>query len=88
MHVCLVIDTSGSMESNMRLEFAVAAAKEVLGLLNDDDLALGDFVLALPLGTASAQFRTQFMWLGPSSPAPCPATGVSASNALDITIQP
>ena len=49
---------------------------------------VGDFVLSLPAGSGGFQFRTQFMWRGPSSPAPCPATGFSATNALDITIQP
>ncbi|HET6202910.1 MAG TPA: ice-binding family protein [Planctomycetota bacterium] len=28
----------------------------------------------------------QFAWLGPSSPPPCPATGISASNALAIVV--
>ena len=30
----------------------------------------------------------QFVWFGPSSPAPCPPGAFSASNALAITIQP
>jgi hypothetical protein len=30
----------------------------------------------------------QFFWVGPTSPPPCPPLGLSASNALDITIQP
>jgi len=30
----------------------------------------------------------QFAWQGPTAPAPCPALGWSASNALVITIQP
>ncbi|HZN37809.1 MAG TPA: hypothetical protein VFD82_03345 [Planctomycetota bacterium] len=30
----------------------------------------------------------QFLWLGPGAPAPCPPMGFSATNALDITIQP
>ncbi len=29
----------------------------------------------------------QFFWAGPTSPPPCPPLGVSASNALVITIQ-
>jgi len=37
---------------------------------------------------AGAQAYAQFAWLGPSAPPPCPATGVSTSNALEITIQP
>ncbi len=30
----------------------------------------------------------QFLWAGPNSPPPCPPFGLSASNALDLTIQP
>ncbi len=29
----------------------------------------------------------QFLWLGPSAPAPCPATGLSATPALQLTVQ-
>jgi hypothetical protein len=29
----------------------------------------------------------QFVWVGPNAPAPCPPQSVSASNALEITIQ-
>ena len=30
----------------------------------------------------------QFFWAGPTSPPPCPPQGLSASNALEFTIQP
>ena len=30
----------------------------------------------------------QLIWLGPTAPPPCPPIGLSASNALEITIQP
>ena len=30
----------------------------------------------------------QFVWLGPNAPQPCPPSGLSASNALDFTVQP
>ena len=49
-----------------------------------------DFPLPIPGGAGGvvAQFRAQFVWAGPTSPAPCPAQGLSASNALEFTIQP
>ena len=36
----------------------------------------------------SLQLNTQFAWIEPAGPAPCPASGISASNALQIVIQP
>ncbi len=53
--------------------------------------AMGAAELLLPLpGNAAlgARVHAQFVWLGPTSPAPCPPAGLSASNALEITIQP
>jgi hypothetical protein len=46
--------------------------------------------LAIPNNPSLAGFRlfTQFVWFGPTSPPPCPPLGVSASTALDLTIQP
>ena len=46
--------------------------------------------LPIPLDPVFAGFRlfAQFLWLGPSAPPPCPPMGGSATNALDITIQP
>ncbi|MCI0589636.1 MAG: hypothetical protein L0323_22705 [Planctomycetes bacterium] len=37
---------------------------------------------------AGAQVYLQFAWMGPSAPAPCPPTGISASNALAVVVQP
>jgi hypothetical protein len=37
---------------------------------------------------AGARVFAQFFWAGPTSPPPCPPLGLSASNALDLTIQP
>jgi hypothetical protein len=54
----------------------------------------GSGVAQIPLpipnvpGLVGQQAFAQFAWLGPNSPPPCPATGISASNALAITIQP
>ena len=53
-----------------------------------NQVGAGDFVIPLPLGTAGGQLTAQFVWFGPSSPAPCPPGAFSASNALAITIQP
>lgn len=36
----------------------------------------------------SLELNTQFAWNEPAGPAPCPASGTSASNALQIVIQP
>ena len=37
---------------------------------------------------AGAQVHLQFVWAGPSAPPPCPVTGISASNALAVVVQP
>ncbi len=42
---------------------------------------------ALPALAGSAVY-VQFAWAGPNAPPPCPPTGVSASNALEIVVQP
>jgi hypothetical protein len=39
-------------------------------------------------GLVGQQAFAQFAWVGPNSPPPCPPTGISASNALAITVQP
>ena len=46
--------------------------------------------LPIPADPALAGFRffAQFLWLGPGAPSPCPPMGFSATNALDVTIQP
>ena len=53
-----------------------------------NQVGAGDLVIPLPGGTAGAQLTAQFLWFGPSSPAPCPLSAFSASNALAITIVP
>jgi hypothetical protein len=37
---------------------------------------------------AGVRFHGQFLWLEPAGPPPCPASGVAASNALEVTVQP
>jgi len=37
---------------------------------------------------AGGQFFMQFVWLSPTSPAPCPPLGLSASNPIGIALQP
>jgi hypothetical protein len=39
-------------------------------------------------GLVGQQAFAQFLWFGPNAPPPCPPTGLSASNALAITVQP
>ncbi len=48
------------------------------------------FALSLPPNPflINQQVNAQFVWLGPASPPPCPRLGLSASNALEITVQP
>ncbi|MEO6595404.1 MAG: hypothetical protein ABIP94_11690, partial [Planctomycetota bacterium] len=55
-----------------------------------DAIGNSDAPLPIPSNSALAGLRlfAQFVWLGPSAPAPCPPLGFSASNALDFTIQP
>jgi hypothetical protein len=54
--------------------------------------ARGVAQIPLPIPSVPAlvgqQAFAQFAWVGPNSPPPCPPTGVSASNALAITVQP
>jgi hypothetical protein len=53
--------------------------------------AVGGAYLALPLPQdpwlVNQQANAQFVWLGPTSPPPCPPLCISASSALEITIQ-
>ncbi len=39
-------------------------------------------------GLRGTRLFAQFFWAGPTSPPPCPPRGLSASNALEFTIQP
>ncbi len=52
----------------------------------------GYSVIAIPIpndpSLAGGTEFSQFFWLGPTAPPPCPPLGVSASNALAITVQP
>ena len=54
--------------------------------------SIGACEVPLPIPNAPALAGTrlfaQFLWLGSAAPPPCPLLGVSASNALDVTIQP
>jgi hypothetical protein len=53
---------------------------------------IGAASLPLPVppdpSLAGGRLHAQFVWLGPAAPAPCPRLGLSASNALEIVIQP
>ena len=53
-------------------------------------LGAADVLLPIPGAPALAgqSLFAQFVWFGPAAPPPCPILGVSASNALQITIQP
>jgi hypothetical protein len=55
-----------------------------------DAQGVSSFPLPLPANPsfAGAEIDAQFFWAGPTAPPPCPATGLSASNALEIVIQP
>ena len=44
--------------------------------------------LATLLGVHGLRLFAQSVWLGPNAPSPYPPSGLSASNALDFTIQP
>lgn len=48
-----------------------------------------DFALPIPDNPwlIGQRFHAQFFWVGPTAPAPCPPLGVSASTALEVTIQ-
>jgi len=54
--------------------------------------ALGAIELTMPIpnaaGLVGRHVFAQFVWAGPGAPMPCPPLNLSASNALEITIQP
>jgi hypothetical protein len=58
-------------------------------LASSNGIGASNVPLPIPgdLSLANARLFAQFCWAGPAAPAPCPPLGVSASNALDITIQ-
>lgn len=53
---------------------------------------MGAAEVALPIPKNAAlvfqSFFAQFLWVGPTAPAPCPPLGISGSNPLWITLQP
>ncbi len=54
--------------------------------------AVGAAHVGLPLpnrtGLIGAQLFAQFFWAGPQTPPPCPPLGISASQALQVDLQP
>ena len=60
-----------------------------IGLYVEETLLLWDRLYPSVPALAGGQTWTQFFWFGPNSPSPpCPPSGVSASNALAIVVQP
>ncbi len=55
-----------------------------------NQLGACDVAVPIPLVAAlrGTQLYAQFFWAGPAAPWPCPRYGLSASAALEITIQP
>jgi hypothetical protein len=55
-----------------------------------DAAGVSSFALPLPAdqGLVGVRLDTQFFWVGPAAPPPCPPLGISASNALAIVLQP
>jgi hypothetical protein len=58
--------------------------------VTSNGVGAAEFALPIPgsAGLVGTRLFTQFAWLSPASPPPCPPLGISASGALDITIQP
>jgi hypothetical protein len=57
--------------------------------VGSDVLGRGTLPLPIPQNApVGGMIHGQFVWAGPSSPPPCPPLGLSASNAIRITIQP
>lgn len=62
-----------------------------LGLTaNSNGIGASEVLLPIPNASALAGGRlcAQFFWVGPNAPAPCPPLGWSASNALEVIVQP
>ncbi len=57
---------------------------------NSNSVGASEVTLPIPNGRwlRGTRLFAQFFWAGPSSPPPCPPLGLSASNALEFTIQP
>ncbi len=60
-------------------------------LLPASSNAIGAASVALPIpfipALAGIELHAQFLWIGPTAPAPCPPLGISASQPLSFTIQ-
>jgi hypothetical protein len=58
--------------------------------VTSNGVGASEFALPIPgsVGLVGTRLCTQFAWISPSSPPPCPPLGVSASDAVDIIIQP
>ena len=61
----------------------------ITGSVHSDQNGVAEYALPIPTNPAvrGARLYAQFAWMGRPAPAPCPATGLSASAALDITVQ-
>jgi len=57
---------------------------------SSNSLGASEFTLPIPNDPwlIAQRIDAQFFWGQTSAPPPCPPLGLSASNALDITIQP
>ncbi len=57
---------------------------------NSNIVGASEVPLPIPNGAwlRGTRLFAQFFWAGPSSPPPCPPQGLSASNALEFTVQP
>jgi hypothetical protein len=62
-----------------------------LVFVSSDPAGVAQVPIPVPANSAlaGAQVYLEFFWFGPSAPSPpCPASGYSASNALEIEVQP
>ncbi len=60
----------------------------IFALSNADGAASVGLPLPNDINLVGGNLYAQFIWFGPTAPPPCPPLGLSASNALAITIQP
>ncbi len=60
-----------------------------VGSLRSNARGSAEFSMAIPAHPTiqGLQAFTQFVWIGPTAPAPCPPLGLSASDALHFTVQ-
>jgi len=55
-----------------------------------NQMGAASFAMPIPVNNTwliGQKLYAQFFWLGPQAPAPCPPLGLSASNAIEITVQ-